>query len=331
GEMEHIHSKDVYGRTNKVNHEGQIARRTLLSEKLRVIKARVDRGRVARKKKAAEALERKKAPIDKESEGDDQTKLASEDERTKLPYSSATQRYHIAQSQRSHDNVFSWVSSFENDPALDFYHGLKEHALSRLQERGVFIPTYDESGGSYSFQDRARLVIHKEQLYWHDVLRLNWTSYDLRRSQDSVNPKNHGDIMLLADNSRSDGDDAHPYIYARVVHIFHINVRLYGSPMHEFERMDVLFVRWFRLDKSHPGGMKEKRLHRVEFVPCGSEDEAFGFVNPADVVRGSHIIPAFAHGKVNTLLGPSMARKVVGKSDSTREDDSDFRYHYVNL
>ncbi len=187
------------------------------------------------------------------------------------------------------------------------------------------MPTYDSSDG-YSFQDRARLVIHKEQLYWHDVLRLNWTSYDLQRSQDCVNPKNHGDIMLLA--GRSDDANTHPYLYARVVRIFHINVRLYDSPMHAFERMDVLFVRWFRIDESAPGGLEHKRLHRVEFVPHGDDElEDFGFVNPADVVRGTHIIPAFAHGRLSTLLGPSMARKLAGMSD----DNSDFHRHYVNL
>lgn len=36
--MEHMYSKDVYARTNKVNHEAQIARRTLLAEKLRIIR-----------------------------------------------------------------------------------------------------------------------------------------------------------------------------------------------------------------------------------------------------------------------------------------------------
>ncbi|RDX49140.1 hypothetical protein OH76DRAFT_1351220 [Lentinus brumalis] len=331
GEVEHIHSKDVYGRTNKVNHEAQIARRTLLAEKLRMIRTRVDTGR-ARRKKLMDARERKKNSEAAGLEDNDNMKLPSEDdEKTKLPYSSATQRYHVAKSQRSHDNIFNWVSSFGDDPALiDFYLKLKEHALSRLEERGQFDPGYDTSAG-YSFQDRARLVIHKEQLYWHDVVRLNWTSYDLQRSQDAVNPRNHADIMLLAHNTGE--ADAHPYLYARVVRVFHINVRLYDSPMASFERMDVLFVRWFRIDPSVPGGLQQKRLHRVEFVPHGGEEEACGFVNPVDVVRGCHIIAAFAHGRVDTLLGPSMARKirVTRKSDKAPEDDKDFRYHYVNF
>ncbi len=183
----------------------------------------------------------------------------------------------------------------------------------------------------YSFQDRARLVIHKELLFWHEVLRLNWTSYDLQRSQDAMNPKNHGDIMLLAPRN-SDGDDsAHPYIYARVVRVFHVNVRLYDSSMQAFERMDVLFVRWFQLDMTAPGGFTHKRLHRVEFVPSGGEEPAFGFVNPGDVVRGAHVVPAFGLGRTSKLLGPSMARAIGGVSDLPEEQKTDFRYYYVNL
>jgi hypothetical protein len=30
-----------------------------------------------------------------------------------------------------------------------------------------------------------------------------------------------------------------------------------------------------------------------------AEDEAFGFLNPSDVLRGSHVVPAFAKGKLH--------------------------------
>ena len=206
--------------------------------------------------------------------------------------------------------------------------------LTRLEDCGITLPDEASSErlpGEYSFYERTRLVIHKELAYWHDVLRLNWTSYDLRRSQDSVNLKTHRDIMLLAD---VDGTEptAHPYIYARVVRIFHVNVRLYDSPMQEFERVDVLFVRYFRLDHSRPGGFAAKRLHRVQFVPCGlSEQEAFGFIDPAHVIRGAHLIPAFAFSRTSSLLGPSIAREVAGNTDEAAQRHSDWKYYYVNL
>ncbi|KAI0691872.1 hypothetical protein C8T65DRAFT_745363, partial [Cerioporus squamosus] len=213
GEMEHIHVGIWYERTNKVDHTGQITRHTDHTEKLCTIKGRVD--------------EWQKADCD----ADDETKLA---------YSSPAERYHIAKSQRHHNNIFNWVSSFHDDPALkNFYHQLKSHLLGQLEDCGLLIADGLQPG-EFSFQQQSRLLIWKEAIFWHEVLHLNYTTYDLRCSQDSVNPKNHGDIMLLADNSDTPG--AHPFVYARIIRIFHINVRLDDSPMQDFEQMDILFV-----------------------------------------------------------------------------------------
>jgi hypothetical protein len=87
--------------------------------------------------------------------------------------------------------------------------------------------------------------------------------------------------------------------------------------------MDVLFVRWFRRDGS-PAGFSAKRLQRLEFFDKDSLDEAFGFLDPDSVIRGVHIIPAFAYSRTDTLLGPSFVRK-------EEELDTDWRYYYVNM
>ncbi len=99
-----------------MNAEAQIARRMLHSEKLREVRKRVDAGRAARKKKLKEALEKRGNGGPATGDEDEQRKL--EDEGQKLPYSSAAHRYHVAKSQRDHDNIFNWVSSFGSDPAL---------------------------------------------------------------------------------------------------------------------------------------------------------------------------------------------------------------------
>ncbi|KAI0700509.1 hypothetical protein C8T65DRAFT_551386, partial [Cerioporus squamosus] len=336
GEMEHIHVGIWYKQTNKVQHTGQIARHTDHAEKLRTIKGRVDEWRGELKKDLAKGASgqhgdessndgRQDSPQKSDSQQDDR----DADDETKLAYSSPAERYHIAKSQRHHDNIFNWVSSFHDDPALkDYYLDLKNHLLARLEDCGLLVAEGPQPG-EFSFQQQSRLLIWKEAAFWHEVLRLNYTTYDLRRSQDSVNPKNHGDIMLLADDSNEPG--AHPYVYARIIRIFHVNVRLDDSPMQDFERFDVLFVRWFRLDHSAPGGFEKKRLHRLEFVPADGEQPAFGFVNPADVVRGTHIVPAYAFHPTSILLGPSMARDVAGKLEGRSRADMDYRYHYVNL
>ena len=54
--------------------------------------------------------------------------------------------------------------------------------------------------------------------------------------------------------------------------------------------------------------------------------DAFGFIDPDLVVRGIHIIPAFAFGYTEELLGPSQARC---QKDNMK--DADWKYHYVNM
>jgi hypothetical protein len=56
------------------------------------------------------------------------------------------------------------------------------------------------------------------QLYIHKTLGVNYTSYNLRRQKDVINP---ADVMVL---SRDDGEVVHPFWYARVIKIFHLLV-----------------------------------------------------------------------------------------------------------
>ncbi|KAI0037318.1 hypothetical protein FA95DRAFT_1684912 [Auriscalpium vulgare] len=52
-----------------------------------------------------------------------------------------------------------------------------------------------------------------------------------------------------------------------------------------------------RLPVSYKGVLITRRLHRVHFLP-NEDSQAFGFLDPDDVIRGAHLIPAFAHGLV---------------------------------
>ncbi|KAJ6544942.1 hypothetical protein B0H10DRAFT_1658457, partial [Mycena sp. CBHHK59/15] len=80
-----------------------------------------------------------------------------------------------------------------------------------------------------------------------------------------------------------------------------------------------LWVRHFLLDRTFK---KRKRPHRVEFVP-ESNDNAYGVVNPEEVIRASHLIPAFAHGPTDAVLHTSLARH--------KGEFDDWKYHYVNF
>jgi hypothetical protein len=127
----------------------------------------------------------------------------------------------------------------------------------------------------------------------------------------------------------SHDDENHPYWYARVVGIFHVNVIHTGpgplSKSPHSQRVDFLFIRWFGRDLGHNAGWIAQRLHRVGFLDA-EQSGAFGFLDPAVVIRATHMIPGFAHGTSTDLLSParSLARLPLNEAQ-------DWRYYYINM
>lgn len=104
--------------------------------------------------------------------------------------------------------------------------------------------------------------------------------------------------MFLAESDDSDSP-SHPYLYARVLGVFHANIVYVGPGMSNYtpQRFEFLWVRWFELDLNAPvGNWDQSRLDRVHFPPMAN-DNSFGFLDPNNVVRSCHIIPAFSRGR----------------------------------
>lgn len=196
---------------------------------------------------------------------------------------------------------------------------LRKHLLSRL----LGLP-YDGDEQEFSHQDLMDVTIVGDRLYTHKVMRVNYTTYDLQRDQDTINPRTHSDLMVLAHEDDTDSNDSHPYWYARVIGIFHVEIRHVGpkSNTRKPVRMEFLWVRWFGRDLSYKAGWKAKRLHRLGFIDS-ADGGAFGFLDPAEVIRGAHIIPAFHYGRTTDLLPKSIARR-------PEENHEDYLYYYVN-
>ncbi|KAI0247482.1 hypothetical protein BJV78DRAFT_1102516, partial [Lactifluus subvellereus] len=70
-------------------------------------------------------------------------------------------------------------------------------------------------------QDRDTVRILGERLYRHKTFRVNYTTYDIQRDGDTINPQTYPDIMV---KSPEMGAGAQPYWYARVIGIFHAMV-----------------------------------------------------------------------------------------------------------
>jgi hypothetical protein len=177
-----------------------------------------------------------------------------------------------------------------------------------------------------------------DYMFKHNIMRINYTTYDVRRSQDTINPRtDHRDIMLISQQCMADDDhdeqdhgaetgypSGHQYIYGRVLGIYHVNV-IYVPPRgprdYRPRRIDFLWVRWFKpVKESVQRGWAAARLDQLEFLPL-REDSSFGFVDPSQVLRACHIIPRFASGK--------RYRDGIGLS-TCAQDAEDWHAYYAN-
>jgi hypothetical protein len=128
--------------------------------------------------------------------------------------------------------------------------------------------------------------------------------------------------MVLADSSGAGSASDHPFRYARVLGIYHANVVYVGPGKTDYQprRLEFLWVRWYRSVDTFHSGWSTQKLDRVQFASMTDED-AFDFVDPADVLRGCHIVPAFASGKLHTD-GKGMSH--------CAHDSADWVAYYVN-
>ena len=177
-------------------------------------------------------------------------------------------------------------------------------------------PTWSADANEYSEDEHRNICIVDNRLYLHKVMRINYTTYDARLGQDAINPRNHADIMCLSRH------DEHPFEYARVIGIFHVDVihNVEGVTQHPVLK-ELLWVRWFVRDKSYRAGFKQKRLHRLEFI-SSADNSAFGFLDPDEVIRASHLIPAFRYGPTEEFLSGESFGRAPGEID-------DYRYFYI--
>jgi hypothetical protein len=143
-------------------------------------------------------------------------------------------------------------------------------------------------------------------LYYPLISQVHYTTYDLRREYDNINPRTHSDVMVLSGETRPQ----HPYWYARVLGIYHMDVLLNVEGPFKKHQIEVLYVRWLAPLTGHHSGMKCARLPKITFVE-DTDSDAFGFLDPAQVIRGAHLIPAFSSGCGTTSLrhGKSFARQ----------------------
>ncbi|KAJ3557384.1 hypothetical protein NP233_g11755 [Leucocoprinus birnbaumii] len=227
-------------------------------------------------------------------------------------------------------NVYEWVDTHRNDPATaDFIPSLRRHLFMQIMGYGG-----DRDEDEITADEANSIRFLDGNIYEHQRLRINYTTYDLRRNQDTINPRVRSDIMMLSPEFDKGDGTFHPYWYARVIKICHMQIYFTGHPSCPQasagqRTMKFLFVRFFGLDKTHKYGWKAKHYPMVGFL--GSDDNApFGFVNPRHVLRAVHIIPAFHFGRadhtsaIHSIMPPTLARR-------PEDGDEDYVCYYVNM
>ncbi|KAG6851480.1 hypothetical protein C0991_008690 [Blastosporella zonata] len=88
--------------------------------------------------------------------------------------------------------------------------------------------------------------------------------------------------------------------------------------------MEFLWVRWLGSEPCYSSGRQYAKLPKIGFVP-ENDAYAFGFLDPACVIRGSHLIPTFTAGKSSDLL---TAQRTAARPAGVTKDWLNF---YVNV
>jgi hypothetical protein len=253
-------------------------------------------------------------------------------------------RYYISKSRNHPVDIWSFLRSNKTDPSSKvfslsndhvystshvcnpqgFLPKLQDHILGRLLER----PSQGDTYGDFSDAERNTVHILGNKLFKVSTMTVNYTSYDIdiRRDYDLVNPRSHPDIMVVSPDSET--NDISPFWYARVLKIFHADVWTSHPDVCDksIHRMNILWVRWFGSEPGYNWGFSRARLPKIGFVEW-NDPFAFTFLDPAHVVRGCHLIPAFAEGRTSMLLpeGKSAARVLVA------EETDDWLNFYVGM
>ena len=146
---------------------------------------------------------------------------------------------------------------------------------------------YDGDETTYTNVERAQIMIEKHHIFRHSTLRINYTTYDVRRDQDLIVPGDY--IMVMSHEDDTEG--RHPFWYALVLGIFHAEVAYTGTPPVPTRRMDFLWVKWMGLKTGYAFGWAKRRHPRVGFIREDDSLPATGFLDPKMALRASYMMP----------------------------------------
>lgn len=203
----------------------------------------------------------------------------------------------------------------------NFLPALKAHILERLSNHSQSTLATTVTPTGYQSQT---ILFKNDRLYVHNMFRINYTAYDVRRLQDTVNPStSHNNVMVLNANATGcSTTDAVTFAYARILGVYHANVICTGPGMIDYQprRVEFLWVRWYKTESHAENTWSSRALDHINFPPVTSAD-AFGFVDPNCILRACHVIPVFCKGQKHSD-GRGLSK--------CGGDSSDYIQYYIN-
>ena len=158
--------------------------------------------------------------------------------------------------------------------------------------------------------DQAELrhiILHHNWMYWHKIIKFNYTMYNMWWEQDVLNPgTSNCNFMALAPLNSDEISNEHPFMYGWALSVFHINMIYNGPKMLDYKPrcFDFLWVCWCGLEtppSQHKRAASKLGAHSycLDWLvfPSLDEEDSIGFLDPADILHASHIIPTFTKGK----------------------------------
>jgi hypothetical protein len=85
---------------------------------------------------------------------------------------------------------------------------------------------------------QGSIFFKHDRIYTHNIARVNYTTYDVRRAQDVFNPAtSHCNMTVLAGmlDVGQDPNIVYPFGYAQVLGIYHANIVYTGPRMIDYQ------------------------------------------------------------------------------------------------
>ncbi|KAJ2929664.1 hypothetical protein H1R20_g7412, partial [Candolleomyces eurysporus] len=223
-------------------------------------------------------------------------------------------------------------SNVEADPlGKTFLSDLRDHLLPRMASNLRARYQGQETHGTIPSLDPLYLAFKDHRIFSHKIMRLKYTTYDVRRDEDVIHV--NSDVCNIMIPNPQYGKDAlahHPYLYARVLGIYHAHVYYVGeavSGVRDYTpiRMEFLRVRWYSSSTNPTNHLDSTSASLPELdtvvFPSITSPDAISFIDPNVVLRASHIIPRFCKGRVY--------KDGRGKSEMAG-DGFDWKEYYIN-